>query len=80
MINKKDKVVVITGASSGVGLYAAKELLERGWFLILACRNKEKATTAAKSLNFCKSRFAIMDLDLGSLESVRNFVIPYKLR
>ena len=74
MINKKDKVVVITGASSGVGLYAAKELLERGWFVILACRNKEKATSAAESLNFPKSRFVIMDLDLGSLESVRNFV------
>lgn len=65
--------VVITGASSGVGLYAAKALIDRGWHVIMACRNLTKAGEAAQSLNFPQGSYSIKQIDLGSLDSVRRF-------
>lgn len=70
---------IITGASSGVGLYGAKALLDRGtWHVILACRNLEKTQEAAKSLNFPSDRYSIIHLDLASLASVRQFVSDFR--
>lgn len=70
--------VVITGASSGVGLYAAKALAARGWHVIMACRNQEKTQQAAKSVGMSKDSYTIMHIDLGSLESVRQFVKDFR--
>lgn len=74
------KTVVITGASSGVGLYGAKALAQRGWHVIMACRNFEKALSAAKSLGMAPDRYTIMDLDLSSLQGVRDFVRVFRAR
>lgn len=70
--------VVITGASSGVGLYAAKALANRGWHVVMACRNLEKAEKAAQDLDIPKDNYTLMHIDLGSLESVRNFVKDFR--
>jgi NADP-dependent 3-hydroxy acid dehydrogenase YdfG len=42
MSNIKDKVVVITGASSGIGEAAAKELASKGAKLVLAARREDR--------------------------------------
>ncbi|MFN3927400.1 MAG: protochlorophyllide reductase [Pseudanabaenaceae cyanobacterium] len=65
---------IITGASSGVGLHATNALAKRGWFVIMACRNLEKAKAAAESLNIPPENYGIAHIDLGSLQSVRQFV------
>jgi protochlorophyllide reductase len=65
--------VVITGASSGVGLYAAKALAKRGWFVVMACRDLTKAGEAAQAVGIPQGDYTIMHLDLGSLDSVRKF-------
>ena len=38
----KNRVVVITGASSGIGLQTAIELAKHGAKIIIGCRNMEK--------------------------------------
>jgi protochlorophyllide reductase len=68
------QTVVITGASSGVGLYTAKAMSQRGWHVVMACRNLAKAETAAQSVGMSLDSYSILHIDLGSLASVRKFV------
>ncbi|KAF7847226.1 hypothetical protein BT93_L3175, partial [Corymbia citriodora subsp. variegata] len=71
--------VVVTGASSGLGLATAKALAESGnWHVIMACRNFLKAEKAAKSVGIPKENYTVMHLDLASLESVRQFVDNFR--
>lgn len=71
--------VVITGASSGLGLATAKALAETGkWHVIMACRDFLKAERAAKGAGMPKENYTIMHLDLSSLESVRQFVDNFR--
>jgi len=75
---QKTSTVIITGASSGVGLYAAKALANRGWHVVMACRDLPKAKQAAESVGMAPDRYTILHIDLGSLESVRQFVQTFR--
>lgn len=69
------ELVVITGASSGLGLYCAKTLISTGkYFVVMACRDIKKAKKVAKKNGFDEGSFTVMKLELGSLQSVRDFV------
>ena len=46
----KDKVVIVTGASSGIGEATAKLLSQKGAKVVLAARSKEKIEALSKSL------------------------------
>jgi protochlorophyllide reductase len=70
--------VIVTGASSGVGLYATSALIDRGWFVVMACRNITKAALAAQALGLPAERFAVLELDLGVQASVRRFVDAFR--
>tara|TARA_Y100001968_G_scaffold162138_1_gene148293 strand:+ start:2536 stop:3552 length:1017 start_codon:yes stop_codon:yes gene_type:complete len=66
--------VLITGTTSGVGLYATKALFDRGWRVITANRSPIRAEAAAVKLGlpFGKPRqLQHIHIDLGDLESVR---------
>ncbi|CDN14928.1 Light-dependent protochlorophyllide reductase [Richelia intracellularis] len=73
MQQNQKPTVVITGASSGVGLYATKALVNKGWHVVMACRDVRKAGDAARSLDIPQDSYTIMQIDLGDLESVRRF-------
>lgn len=73
------KVCIITGASSGLGLAAAKALADKGdWYVIMACRDFLKAEQAARRVGIPKGSYQIMHLDLAALDSVRQFVEAFR--
>ncbi|HEY9810634.1 MAG TPA: protochlorophyllide reductase [Halomicronema sp.] len=78
MTQQYTPTVVITGTSSGVGLYAAKALAKRGWHVVMACRDLKKAENAAQSLNIPKENYTLLHIDLGSLDSVRQFISNFR--
>lgn len=79
MEQQQKSTVIITGASSGVGLHAANALAKTGkWDVIMACRNLEKTENAAKTLEIPQDNYKIMEIDLASLESVRQFVKNFR--
>ena len=74
----RKSTVVITGASSGVGLYAAKALAQKGWHVVMACRDLPKTEKAAQTVGMPQESYTIMHIDLASLESVREFVKDFR--
>jgi protochlorophyllide reductase len=78
MTANNNLTVVVTGTSSGVGLHAAKALVDRGWHVVMACRNLAKNAAAAATVGIDPSKYTAIHLDLGSLESVRKFVSDFR--
>ncbi|MBW4665905.1 MAG: protochlorophyllide reductase [Cyanomargarita calcarea GSE-NOS-MK-12-04C] len=78
MEQDRSSTVIITGASSGVGLYAAKALAQRGWHVVMACRDLAKTEKVAQSVGMPQDSYTIMHLDLASLENVRQFVKNFR--
>jgi NADPH:quinone reductase-like Zn-dependent oxidoreductase len=69
------KLAVVTGASSGLGLYGALSLAKRGdYYVVLACRNVERAERVAKEMGFPANSYTVIKCELGSFKSVRDFV------
>jgi NAD(P)-dependent dehydrogenase (short-subunit alcohol dehydrogenase family) len=69
------RTAVVTGANSGLGLVAARELARAGADVVLACRDTEKAAAAVESIHTAApgGSVAADQLDLSSLASVRAF-------
>eukprot|EP00184_Porphyridium_aerugineum_P001665 CAMPEP_0184694026 /NCGR_PEP_ID=MMETSP0313-20130426/2095_1 /TAXON_ID=2792 /ORGANISM="Porphyridium aerugineum, Strain SAG 1380-2" /LENGTH=337 /DNA_ID=CAMNT_0027152237 /DNA_START=648 /DNA_END=1661 /DNA_ORIENTATION=+ len=69
------KVVIVTGANSGLGKECARALASRGAHVILACRSISKAEEAAKDITALHptAKLEVKELDLASLTSVRQF-------
>ncbi|MEE9599401.1 MAG: oxidoreductase [Anaerolineales bacterium] len=74
------KVIVITGANSGIGFEAAKEFARKGARIILASRNKNKAEAALSQIQteIPGSQAEILQLDLANLRSVQQFADSFK--
>lgn len=70
-----DKVVVITGANTGIGKETAMELARRGGRIYMACRDYKKCEEARKEIISETGNQNVFSrtLDLASLESVRKF-------
>ncbi|MEB3332374.1 MAG: protochlorophyllide reductase [Synechococcaceae cyanobacterium] len=65
---------LITGASSGVGLFTTKALVDRGWHVVMACRDTAKARRAQAALAIPDASVTHLAVDLGDLDSVRQLV------
>ena len=74
MVQHPESVVIVTGASSGVGLHATRALVDRGWHVVMACRDLPKAKLGAASLGIAADAISLEHIDLGSQASVRDFV------
>ncbi|MFT6054325.1 MAG: NAD(P)-dependent dehydrogenase (short-subunit alcohol dehydrogenase family) [Roseivirga sp.] len=73
--NQKNKVIIITGASSGLGKEATRVLVEKNAKVIMAVRNAQKAKKVVAEIlkEFPSASIEIRTLDLGSLDSVKAF-------
>ncbi len=78
--NLSGKVIIVTGANSGIGFETAKELARKGAHTILACRSMEKGNDAAQHIRaeIPNARLEPMVLNLSSLKSVRAFAESFK--
>ncbi len=65
--------VLITGASSGIGLDVARGFLETGANVVLNARNREKLTAAAAALGD-ENRIALVPGDIGDKETGKKMV------
>ena len=77
-----DKVVVITGANSGLGLESTKAIARKGATVVMACRNLEKAEAAKVEVlrEVPGAKLEVMQLDNASLASVRAFADAFKAK
>lgn len=70
------KVVIVTGANTGIGKETVLELARRGATVYMACRDKNRAEQAREEviLETKNTNVFFLELDLSSLESIRKFV------
>jgi len=65
-----DRTVIVTGANSGIGLVAARELARAGAQIVLAVRDEARGREAAAAIDGTTD---VRRLDLADLASVRAF-------
>lgn len=68
-----NKVILITGASSGIGAGIARELAAAGATLLLGARRVDRLQTLAEELRFNGADVAVQSLDVTQRESVQQF-------
>ena len=68
-----NKVILITGASSGIGAGIARELAAAGATLLLGARRVDRLQTLAEELRFNGADVAVQSLDVTQHESVQQF-------
>ncbi len=73
--NQKDNVILITGASSGLGKEATKVLANKNATVVMAVRNPQKAKIVATEIlkDFPSAKIDIRNLELTSLASINAF-------
>lgn len=73
--DQSGKVVVITGATSGLGKEAARVFAEKGASVIMAVRNTQKGELVVAEFKKAmpNAKIEVRKLDLGSLDSVKSF-------
>lgn len=71
----KKKIVIITGANSGIGKAAALKFVTEGYQVVMACRNMEISKSAQSEIIDASNSTSVdlMELDVSSFESIRTF-------
>ena len=76
----KDKVAIVTGANSGMGMATAAALADLGYEVVMLCRNLERGEAALKQLLEEKPGrlLTLMFCNLGNLKDIRRFTDEWK--
>lgn len=79
-IRIEGKVVIITGANSGIGKETAIDLARRGARVYIACRSVERGEAAKKEIVYKAQSHNVLlrQLDLASMKSIRAFVERFR--
>lgn len=69
------KVVIVTGANTGIGKETALDLAKRGATVYMACRDFARCEAARQDILKLSNNLNVFNrtLDLGSMESIRKF-------
>ena len=70
MAGLTNKIALVTGGTSGIGLVTAKELKRQGFHVVITARDVLKAST----------EFEILECDFSSLDSIRKAAAEFKRR
>jgi NAD(P)-dependent dehydrogenase (short-subunit alcohol dehydrogenase family) len=73
--DQSGRVVVVTGANSGIGFEATRALAAKGARVVLACRDPERGSQAEQRIRAAapQAQVRFLSLDLGSLASIERF-------
>ena len=76
----KVRIVIITGANSGIGKAAAVKFAMAGHQVIMACRSSEKSRKAREEVVEASGNesVSLMELDVSSFDSIRSFCREFK--
>jgi len=69
-MNFENKVILITGASSGIGKAIAKELVKYNCKLILTARRLDVLNEIKRELGISDDRILVLKCDVGNIEDV----------
>jgi NAD(P)-dependent dehydrogenase (short-subunit alcohol dehydrogenase family) len=71
----KDKIVVVTGATSGIGKEIAAELAGMGAEIVIGCRDAKKGESTIEQIarRTGSKKLSVMQLDTSSRGSIREF-------
>ncbi|KAG5563268.1 hypothetical protein RHGRI_005878 [Rhododendron griersonianum] len=71
---------IVTGASSGIGTETTRVLALRGVHVVMAVRNRDTSGKVKEAIlkENPNAKLDVMELDLGSMASVRKFASEYK--
>jgi len=79
MLNKMKKTILLTGATSGIGYAATKELVKNGYKLIFPARNTLKAQKLiSETMKEGYGSLQAIKCDLSSFKSVNSFIEEVK--
>ena len=74
-IDLNEKIAIVTGGYSGIGLETTRELVAKGAKVIIPAKRTE---VAVQNLEGIVSKENIVEMDLGNLNSVRKFTEDFK--
>jgi len=69
-----NKIILVTGASRGIGMAIASELSENGAIVIGTATSKEGASSISNSLSSFKNKGEGMVLDVNSSDSIQSLI------
>nr|MBI1228794.1 SDR family NAD(P)-dependent oxidoreductase [Cytophagales bacterium] len=80
--NQAGRIIIVTGANSGLGYETALALAKKGAKMIMACRSSSKATIAKEKIQqqVPNADLEVMEIDLSSLQSVRKFAKAFQAK
>lgn len=79
-MSMKDRIVLVTGANSGIGKVTALELARQGATVVMGCRSAERGAVAREEIvDACGHQdVELMQVDLASQDSIRRFAEEFK--
>ncbi|KMT22850.1 SDR family NAD(P)-dependent oxidoreductase [Clostridium cylindrosporum] len=70
----KDKVVIITGGTSGIGRVSAERFLKEGTKVMIAGTGEEKSRAVAEELGTINENVSYVKVDVSNYKSVENMI------